>query len=39
MLTDDSVVIAVQVQGKLRGTIEYTKDGDEYRSARGLWQR
>ncbi len=28
-LVDDAVTIAVQVQGKLRGTLEYAKDGDE----------
>lgn len=29
MLEDDTVTIAVQVQGKLRGTIDVSKDGDE----------
>ena len=28
-LANDTVTIAVQVQGKLRGTLEYAKDGDE----------
>lgn len=29
VLEDDSIKIAVQVQGKLRGTIDFKKDGDE----------